>query len=116
MAATDVDPCRVTVETAAGKWQVASDGLAAVQKAEELQPDLILLDIGLPKLNGIEAARQIHKLSPVSKIVAMSQEASAEDDNAVEGKARGPCRPRPQRSKIMLLRSRRDHVLSLIGS
>lgn len=36
----------------------ASDGLQAVRKAEELQPDLILLDIGLPKLNGIEAARQ----------------------------------------------------------
>jgi DNA-binding NarL/FixJ family response regulator len=35
-----------------------SDGLEAVQKAQELQPDLILLDIGLPTLNGIEAARR----------------------------------------------------------
>ena len=41
----------------------ASDGLEAVRKAEELHPDLILLDIGLPSLNGIEAARRIHKLS-----------------------------------------------------
>ena len=55
----------------------AADGLAAVQKAEELHPDLILLDIGLPHLNGIGAARRIRKLSPESKILFVSQESSA---------------------------------------
>jgi DNA-binding NarL/FixJ family response regulator len=55
-----------------------SDGLEATQKAEELRPDLILLDIGLPKLNGIEAARRIRKLSPKSKILFVSQESSAD--------------------------------------
>ena len=56
----------------------ASDGLEAVQKAEEMKPDLILLDIGLPSLNGIAAARQIRKLSPESKIIFLSQESSAD--------------------------------------
>jgi DNA-binding NarL/FixJ family response regulator len=59
-------------------FAVAVDGLEAVQKAEHLQPDLILLDIGLPTLNGIEAARRIRKLSPKSKILFVSQEVSAE--------------------------------------
>ena len=53
-----------------------SDGLEAVQRALELKPDLILLDIGLPSLGGIEAARQIRKLSPGSKIIFLSQESS----------------------------------------
>jgi DNA-binding NarL/FixJ family response regulator len=55
-----------------------SDGREAVQKAEELQPDLILLDVGLPSLNGIEAARQIRKLSPESKILFLTQESADE--------------------------------------
>jgi DNA-binding NarL/FixJ family response regulator len=54
-----------------------TDGLQAVQKADELQPDLIVLDIGLPSLNGIEAARRIRQLSPKSKILFVSQESSA---------------------------------------
>jgi DNA-binding NarL/FixJ family response regulator len=55
-----------------------SDGLEAVQFAEALQPDLILLDIGLPGLNGLEVARQIQKVSPRSKILFVSLENSAE--------------------------------------
>jgi DNA-binding NarL/FixJ family response regulator len=56
----------------------ASDGLEAVRKAEELKPDLILLDVGLPKLNGIEAGRLIRKGAPESKIIFLSQESSPE--------------------------------------
>jgi DNA-binding NarL/FixJ family response regulator len=56
----------------------ASDGLEAVARAEELKPDLILLDIGLPRVNGIEAGRRIRKISPNSKILFISQESSAD--------------------------------------
>jgi DNA-binding NarL/FixJ family response regulator len=80
----DFEPFRQLVRsTVAGKLELqivgeASDGLEAVQKAAELKPDLILLDVALPSLNGIEAARQIRKLVPESKIIFLSQESSAE--------------------------------------
>jgi DNA-binding NarL/FixJ family response regulator len=54
----------------------ACDGLEAVQKAAELKPDLILLDVGLPKLNGLLAAKQMRKIAPLSKILFVSQEFS----------------------------------------
>jgi DNA-binding NarL/FixJ family response regulator len=53
-----------------------SDGLEAIQKAQELQPDLIVLDIGLPRLNGIEAARRIRERVPQSKILFFSENRS----------------------------------------
>jgi DNA-binding NarL/FixJ family response regulator len=53
-----------------------SDGLEAARQAQQLQPDLILLDIGLPTLNGIEAARRIREVSPASKILFVSENRS----------------------------------------
>lgn len=63
------------------EWRVvgeASDGSEAVHMAQQLQPDLIMLDIGLPKLNGFEAARQIREVSPTSKILFVSENSSRE--------------------------------------
>ena len=55
-----------------------SDGLAAVRYSRELQPDLVLLDIGLPDLNGIEVARQVREVAPSSKILFVSENRSRE--------------------------------------
>ncbi len=80
----DFEPFRRLICSMVGKMpglQIVgevSDGLEAVRKAEELQPDLILLDVGLPYLNGIEAARQIRILSPASRIIFVTQESSAD--------------------------------------
>lgn len=52
---------------------VVADGLEAVERAQRERPDIILLDISLPRLNGIEAARRIHKVSPDSRILFLSQ-------------------------------------------
>ena len=57
---------------------VAYDGLDAVQKAKELQPDLVLLDLAMPKLNGLEAARQIAKVAPGTKILFVSSTPDAD--------------------------------------
>jgi DNA-binding NarL/FixJ family response regulator len=84
LLADDFEPFRTFVRSLIKprpEWLIvgeASDGLEAVQKAEELQPDLILLDIGLPNLSGIEAARRIRVLSPESKILFVSQHSSSD--------------------------------------
>jgi len=56
----------------------ASDGLEAVQKARILRPDLILLDIDLPRLNGIQAARRLRDLVPLAKVLFFGVESSSD--------------------------------------
>jgi DNA-binding NarL/FixJ family response regulator len=78
LVADDDESWRLFVHTILGTqpgWHVvgeASDGLEAVQKPQELIPDVILLDIGLPTLSGIDAARRIHEVAPNSRILFLS--------------------------------------------
>lgn len=51
----------------------AADGLEAVRKAEEFQPDLVLLDIGLPELSGLHATGLIKKAAPKAEILVVTQ-------------------------------------------
>jgi DNA-binding NarL/FixJ family response regulator len=63
-----------------GQWDVcgeADNGLSAVEKAVELNPDVIVLDITMPVMNGLEAAREIRRLAPRTKIVIFSMHDSA---------------------------------------
>jgi len=57
------------------EWEIiseASDGQEAVREARELQPDIVVLDIAMPRLNGIEAAKMIRQKSPKSRIVFLT--------------------------------------------
>lgn len=56
----------------------AADGEEGARLAEELKPDLIILDVGLPKLNGLQVAERIRKSAPRSTILFVSQESSEE--------------------------------------
>jgi two-component system, chemotaxis family, chemotaxis protein CheY len=58
----------------------AVDGYDAIQKAEELKPDLILLDFAMPRMNGIEAAPILKKMLPDTPIVLLSSHYAALQD------------------------------------
>jgi DNA-binding NarL/FixJ family response regulator len=75
----DFEPFRRFLRSVLGKHRTlrivgeASDGVEAVRKAEALLPDIDLLDLGLPTLNGMKAARQIRALSPQSRVIFVTQ-------------------------------------------
>lgn len=80
----------------------AADGLQAIQKARELQPDLILLDIIMPRLGGIEAAQRIRQIAPHSAILFVSIEEGADFvQAAMDAGARGYIPKREVESKLL---------------
>jgi len=50
----------------------AADGMDAVRLARELKPDVVVMDLGLPRLNGVEATRQILEEDPACRVIALS--------------------------------------------
>lgn len=54
------------------------DGVEAIEKAKELQPDVVLLDVSMPQIGGFEAARQILTVAPQTEIVLLTEHAVAE--------------------------------------
>ena len=74
-------------------WEIveeAADGLEAVEKADRLTPDVILLDISMPRMNGLEACRLIRKTVPGSDILIVTQHDSPQMmREAMEAGARG---------------------------
>jgi DNA-binding NarL/FixJ family response regulator len=56
----------------------AENGMAAIQKALEFKPEMVILDIGLPDLNGIEVAREILASLPRTRIVFLTENTSAD--------------------------------------
>ena len=82
LVADDYEPLRRFVSSTLEKLPQlkliceASDGLEALQKALELQPEMIVLDINLPKLNGFEVARRVREHIPPLKIIFFSEDRS----------------------------------------
>jgi len=84
LLAEDLEPFRELIMSVLKKIPDVSvvcevaDGFRAVQMAGKLEPDLILLDIDIPELGGIEVARRIRRVSPNSKILLLAEESSAD--------------------------------------
>jgi DNA-binding NarL/FixJ family response regulator len=80
LVAEDFESWRVKIRSilqAQPEWQIVcevSDGLQAVEKTEELSPDVVLLDVGMPVLNGVEAAKRIRQKAPNAKLLFLTQD------------------------------------------
>src|SRR5215472_2121550 len=108
---------RSLLEAEAG-WKVvgeASNGQELLKKAQELKPDIIVLDIGMPLLNGLEASRRLKKLLPEVKILILSMHDSEQMARAVlETGARGyVTKADTARDLVLAIEALRETRLSL---
>ena len=84
LIADDFEPWRAQVRSllqAQPEWEIVcevSDGTEAAEKAAELQPDIVILDVAMSRMSGIEAAKLIRESSPDSKIIFLSQQCDQE--------------------------------------
>jgi DNA-binding NarL/FixJ family response regulator len=81
--AEDFGPWRATLRNLLNRpdWRMvgeACDGPSAVKKATRLQPNIVILDIGLPGLNGIDAAKLIRQSCPTTKVIFLTQQTDDE--------------------------------------
>ena len=92
----DLEPWRDKIRAilrAHQEWRIVSeacDGLEAVRQATELHPDIVLLDLALPALNGIEVAKILRERCPRSKIVFVTENTDTEiRESAISAGASG---------------------------
>jgi DNA-binding NarL/FixJ family response regulator len=74
---------RVLLEGSVGICGEAENGREAIDKASELQPDVVVMDLVIPEMNGLEAAHEIRRRAPCSKIILLSLHYSPQDGLAL---------------------------------
>lgn len=94
-------------------WQIcgeAANGEEAVRKAQELNPSLILMDVSMPLMSGLEATRRIRKLQPATKIVILSMHDSGEIVRQARAAGADACLAKTCGSEVLL-----ETIATLLG-